>query len=75
MGSGYSSGSHVHKILKKMGHVFDASADGFWGGQRTYFDAKVFDPTAPSYSATSVPSLYRRFEREKRRKYGRGSGK
>ena len=37
--------------------------------QRAYFDVKVFNPTAPSYCATSVPSLYRRFEKEKRRKY------
>jgi len=49
----------------------DVSADGFWGGchKRAYFDVKVFNPTAPSYCATSVLSLYRRFEKEKRRKY------
>ena len=35
----------------------------------TYFDVKVFNPTAPSYCVTSVPSLYRRFEKEKRKKY------
>ena len=35
----------------------------------TYFDVKVFNPTTPSYCATSVPSLYRRFEKEKRKKY------
>ena len=50
------------------GARLDVSADGFWGGhhQRVYFDV---NPTAPSYCATSVPSLYRRFEKEKRRKY------
>ena len=53
------------------GAHLDVSADGFWGGchQRAYFDVKVFNPTAPSYHATSVPSMYRRFEKEKRRKY------
>ena len=49
----------------------DVSAVGFWGGhhQRAFIDVKVFNPTASSYRATPVASLYRRFEKEKRRKY------
>ena len=46
-------------IVEDGAHL-DVSADGFWGGrhQRAYFDVKVFNLTAPSYRATSVPSLY-----------------
>ena len=53
------------------GARLDVSAVGFWGGhhQRAFFDVKVFNPTASSYCATPVASLYRRFEKEKRRKY------
>ena len=53
------------------GARLDVSAVGFWGGhhQRAFFDVKVFNPTASSYRATPVASLYRRFEKEKRRKY------
>ena len=53
------------------GARLDVSADGSWGGQhqRTFFDVKVFNPTASSYRTTPVSSLYRRFEKEKRRKY------
>ena len=58
------------------GACLDASAGGFWGGrhQRAYFDVKVFNPIAPSYHTTSVPSLYWRFEKEKCRNMSRGSG-
>ena len=38
-------------------------------GSGAFFDVKVFNPTASSYRATPVASLYRRFEKEKRRKY------
>ena len=53
------------------GTRLDVSADGFWGGQhqRTFFDVKVFNSTASSYRTTPVSSLYRRFEKEKCRKY------
>ena len=47
----------------------DASAEGYWGGQRAYFDVKVFNLTAPSHRITSMPSLYRWFKKEKCRKY------
>ena len=49
------------------GARLDVSAAGFWGGhhQRAFFDVKVFNPTASSYRATPVASLYRRFEKEK----------
>ena len=38
--------------------------------QKTFFDVRVFNPTAISYRGTAVSSLYRRFEREKQRMYG-----
>ena len=49
----------------------DVSARGFWGGrhQKTFFDVRVFNPTALSYRSTAVSSLYKRFEREKQRMY------
>ena len=49
----------------------DVSARRFWGGryQRTFFDVRVFYPTALSYRNTAVSSLYKRFEREKQRMY------
>ena len=37
--------------------------------QKTFFDVRVFNPTALSYRSTVVSSLYRRFEREKQRMY------
>ena len=55
-----------------MGLVWTSQLMGSaWGGQhqRTFFDVKVFNPTASSYRTTPVSSLYRRFEKEKRRKY------
>ena len=57
-------------IVEDGAHL-DASTDEFWGGhnQRAYFNVKVFNLTTPLYRTTSVPSLYRRFEKEKRRKY------
>ena len=49
----------------------DVSARGFWGCryQRSFFDVRVFNPSASSYRNTAVASLYRRFEREKQRRY------
>jgi len=45
----------------------DVSAWGFWGSryQRSFFDVRVFNPSASSYRNTAVASLYRRFEWEK----------
>ena len=60
------------KAIAEDGACLDISADGFWGGQHQkpfFFDVKVFNPTASSYRTTPVSSLYRRFEKEKRRKY------
>ncbi len=49
----------------------DIAASGFWGGrfERTFFDVRIFDPNARSYLSSSIPSLYRRFERAKRNVY------
>ena len=49
----------------------DISAQGFWGDrqQLAFFDIRVFNPHAPSCSNSSLPSLYRRHENEKRRAY------
>ena len=53
------------------GARLDISAAGFWGGQhqKAYFDVKVFNPNAFSYRGSQVSSLYRKFEKDKRRKY------
>ena len=47
----------------------DVSALGFLGGcyQRTFFDARVFNPTAFSYRGTAVSPLYKQFEHGKQR--------
>ena len=49
----------------------DVNARGFWGSryQRSFFDVRVFNPSASSYCNTAVASLYRRFEQEKQRRY------
>ena len=49
----------------------DISAAGFWGSQhqKAYFDVKVFNPNASSYRGSQVSFLYRKFEKDKRRKY------
>ena len=53
------------------GARLDVSATGFWGGrhQKAFFDVKVFNPNASSYRGSQVSSLYRKFEKDKRRKY------
>ena len=45
-------------------------AEGFWDHQqKAYFDVKVFNPLAPTYSSISLPQCYRWAELEKRRMY------
>lgn len=52
------------------GSRVDVVAEGFWNrGQKTYFDVRVFNPLAKTYSSTSLPQCYRRAELEKRRMY------
>ena len=53
------------------GARLDISASGFWGGrfERTFFDVQVFNPNVQSNVLSSLPSLYRRHERQKRAKY------
>ena len=49
----------------------DIHARGFWGQrQSAFFDVRMFHPNAPSYCNTSVPSLYRRHEAQKKHEYG-----
>ena len=53
----------------------DARADlwvkGFWAdSHNAFFDTRVFYPHVWSYRSKSLPSLYRRFEDEKKRAYG-----
>ena len=49
----------------------DISACGVWGGrfERTFFDVRVFNPSAQSNCATPISSTYRKHENEKRRHY------
>ncbi len=51
----------------------DVRARGFWSndGQDAFFDVRVFHPFAPSYRNSSLPSLYRQHEQQKKREYGR----
>ena len=49
---------------------FDISARSFWmDGQRAFFDVRVFNPFAPSYSNQSQSSMFLVNEREKKRAY------
>ena len=49
----------------------DFAASGVWGGRfkRSFMDIRVFNPHAPSNAKISVPSMYKRHEAEKRRRY------
>ena len=52
----------------------DARADirvrGFWTDSRNaFFDTRVFYPHASSYRTKNLPSLYRKFEADKKREY------
>lgn len=54
----------------------DARADirvqGFWTDSRNaFFDTRVFYPHARSYQSRGLPSLYKKFESEKKREYGK----
>ena len=51
----------------------DVVASGVWGGrfERTFLDARVFNPYAPSNPTSSLPVCYHRHEQEKRRRYDR----
>ena len=47
----------------------DVSARGFWSrGARAFFEVRVFNPMARSYRSTPIETLYKRFEKEKKRK-------
>ena len=48
-------------------------AQGFWGDkhQGAIFDIRVFNPYAPNTFKSTMESVYRRHEREKRRCYER----
>lgn len=49
----------------------DVTAVGFWGAwQRAYFDVRVFNPTAPSYTTQKLTTLTEKHEKEKKKKYG-----
>ena len=48
----------------------DIHARGFWGRRQSAFlDVRVFHPNAPSYRNSSIPSVYRCHELQKR-EYG-----
>ena len=53
------------------GARLDVAVNGFWGSrhQRVFIVVKVFNPNASSYRDSSLSLLYRRLEKEKRRKY------
>ena len=48
----------------------DISARSFWTrGQRTFFDVRVCDPTAPRLLSKPLQTIYKEHEQEKRRQY------
>ena len=62
----------VHRTANtEPGARLDISACGVWGGrfERTFFDVRVFNPSAQSNRATSLQSTYRRHKMEKKRHY------
>ena len=49
----------------------DIHAHGFWGRQQSaFFDIRVFQPNAQSNWKTSILSIYRHHELQKKREYG-----
>ena len=49
----------------------DIKAHGFWNRyEDAFFDIRVFYPFAPSYQTSSLPALYRKQEKQKKREYG-----
>ena len=57
--------------ITDIGARLDISARGFWGGrfERSFFDVRVFNPSARSNHASSMQSTYRKHEMEKKRSY------
>ncbi len=57
--------------IKENGARLDIAANGFWGGrfEKAYFDVRIFNPHAPSNRQQSLPSTYKKHEREKIRAY------
>jgi hypothetical protein len=52
------------------GARLDIVADSFWeGGQRAFFDVRVFNPCAVTYENSSLKSCYSRVERQKQTKF------
>ena len=49
----------------------DIAMYGFWGGrfEKAFVDVRVFNPSAQSNQHSSLPSVYRKHEQEKRRQY------
>ena len=68
------SGEQIHlaSANREDNARLDISANGFWGGQqeRSMFDVRVFNPYAPSNKSSSLVSIYKKHEREKKRAYG-----
>ena len=67
------SGERLHFRTSNVedGARLDVRAQGFWGDKHrgAFFDVKVFNPYAPSNCKSSLSSVYKRHENEKRRGY------
>ena len=63
--------SEVHPRTKRNRARLDIAANGFWGGryQRTYFDARVFNPQVPSHRQRNLATCYKKQENIKKRAY------
>ena len=57
-------------VNREDGATLDIVTEDFWGTkQRAFSDVRVLNPLAPSLCTTSISSLYRLKEKEKRRHY------
>ena len=78
---GVSTEPHLQPLVgESMSHRSAISDDGarldvamyeFWGGrfEKAFLDVRVFNPSAKSNQTTSITSIYRRHEKEKKRQY------
>ena len=66
-----NAGPTVATANSQDGVRLDISANGVWGGrfEKTFLDARVFNPHAPSNRNQTPSTCYRKHQREKKRAY------
>ena len=65
------TGEHLHPSANTANDArLDVSVRWFWqGGQRAFFDIRVFNPFAPSHLTSTLQKNFERNEKEKKRLY------